>query len=351
MLILGVETSCDETAASIVLDGKSILSSVVVSQIDDHARFGGVVPEIASRRHSEAITRVLTTAVEKAGISLTDVEACGVTRGPGLMGSLLVGIGAAKGIAVALNIPIVGVNHVHGHLFSALLEHPDLTFPFVGLVVSGGHTSLYYVADPLKVELLGKTRDDAAGEAFDKVAKLLGLGYPGGPIIEQRARQIINGSEVFPRALMDGGTLDFSFSGLKTAVLRRVETLFGVCHNRHLAGSFHTLVTKTASVEYSSLIDSLAKGFQDAVIDVLTTKLFLAAQKYGVENVVICGGVACNNALRQNVLAHSQLHGIRSVFPSPDLCTDNAAMIAARAETILRKLGPDDLNFNALSRW
>jgi len=351
MLILGIETSCDETGASVVLDGASVLSNVVVSQIADHAKFGGVVPEIASRKHSEAISLVVAEAAERAGISLADVEACGVTRGPGLIGSLLVGIGTAKGIAMALNIPLVGVNHVHGHLFSAFLEHPDLTCPFVGLVVSGGHTSLYYVANPLKIELIGKTRDDAAGEAFDKVAKLLGLGYPGGPVIERRAAETNGGSEVFPRALMDNRTLDFSFSGLKTAVLRRVEKMFGVCHNRRVAGSFHRLVPKTVSNEITSVIDSLAHGFQEAITDVLTTKLFWAAQRYGAENVVVCGGVASNNVLRQKVRGQAQVQGIRPIFPSPDLCTDNAAMIAARAETVINEFGGDDLGFSALCRW
>ena len=351
MLILGIETSCDETAASVVLDGALVLSSVVVSQIDDHAKFGGVVPEIASRKHSEAISGVVAKALDKAGIKITDVDACAVTRGPGLVGSLLVGIGAAKGIAVALDIPLAGVNHVHGHLFSALLEYPDLAFPFVGLVVSGGHTSLYYVRDDLNVELIGKTRDDAAGEAFDKVAKLLGLGYPGGPIIERRASQANCATEVFPRALMENDSLDFSFSGLKTSVMRRVETLFGVRTNRRVAGSFHSVAPNTVSNDTAAMIDSVAHGFQEAVIDVLSTKLYLAAKKYSVENVVVCGGVACNNALRQKVRAFGRSYGIRPIFPSPDLCTDNAAMIAARAETLIRASGGDDLGFSALSRW
>ncbi len=351
MLILGVETSCDETAASIVRDGKSVLSNVVVSQIKDHAQFGGVVPEIASRKHSEAISLVVKAAVNEAGITFGDLEACAVTRGPGLVGSLLVGISASKAIALALNIPICGVNHVHGHLFSASLEHPDLRFPFVGLVVSGGHTSLYFVKDPLSVELVGKTRDDAAGEAFDKAAKLLGLGYPGGPAIERRARLATGSTEAFPRALMDKNTLDFSFSGLKTAALRRVEKLYGVCQNRNVNGSFHQLVPSTVSPENTALVNSLAHGFQEAIIDVLTTKLFWAAAQYDVDQVVVCGGVACNEALRQKAQELGQAQGIRTIFPSPALCTDNAAMIAARGETILTSVGGDDLGFSAESRW
>jgi N6-L-threonylcarbamoyladenine synthase len=351
LLILGIETSCDETAAAVVRDGASVLSSVVVSQIEDHAQFGGVVPEIASRKHSEAISMVVQAAVNKAGITFGDLEACAVTRGPGLIGSLLVGVSAAKGIALALDIPICGVNHVHGHLFSAFLEHPDLQFPFVGLVVSGGHTSLYYVKDPLRVELVGKTRDDAAGEAFDKVAKLLGLGYPGGPVIERRARLANGHTEPFPRALMDKTTLDFSFSGLKTAVLRRVEKLCGVCQNRNVHGSFHQLIPNTESNESAALVNSLAHGFQEAIIDVLTTKLFWAAERYHVDHVVVCGGVACNDALRQRVQDQGQAQGVRTIFPSPVLCTDNAAMIASRADTLLAALGGDDLGFSAKSRW
>ncbi len=240
---------------------------------------------------------------------------------------------------------------MHGHLFSAFLEHPDLPFPFVGLVVSGGHTSLYYVKDPLSVELVGKTRDDAAGEAFDKVAKLLGLGYPGGPVIERRARLANGHTEAFPRALMDKNTLDFSFSGLKTAVLRRVEKLYGVCQDRNAHGSFHQLVPSMDTNESAALINSLAHGFQEAIIDALTTKLFWAAERYHVDHVVVCGGVACNDALRQRVRDQGKARGIQSIFPSPALCTDNAAMIAARAETLFAALGEDDLGFSAESRW
>ncbi|MCL5122962.1 MAG: tRNA (adenosine(37)-N6)-threonylcarbamoyltransferase complex transferase subunit TsaD, partial [Deltaproteobacteria bacterium] len=212
MIVLGIETSCDETAAAIVENGTKILSNVVVSQIDVHKEFGGVVPELASRKHIEAISIVVTKALKDAGVEFCDVDAIAVTRGPGLVGSLLVGIGAAKGLALALKKPICGVNHLHGHLFSAWLENDRMEFPFVGLVVSGGHTSLFEVSSPLDIEVIGKTRDDAAGEAYDKVSKLLGLGYPGGAIIEKLASEISSNGLNFPRALMEPGNLDFSFS-------------------------------------------------------------------------------------------------------------------------------------------
>jgi N6-L-threonylcarbamoyladenine synthase len=350
MLVLGIETSCDETAAAVVLDGSKILSDIVVSQIDVHKDFGGVVPELASRKHVEAVSIVIQQALDTAGLKPEDIEGIGVTRGPGLIGSLIVGIAAAKGMALALDRPLCGVHHVHGHLFAAFLERADIDFPFVGLVVSGGHTSIYHVKGPHEIDLVGKTRDDAAGEAFDKVAKLLGLGYPGGPVIEREVRGVDPGSVRFPRALMENEELDFSFSGLKTAVLRRVEESFGVSRRTDVPGSFHPIIEE-GTVEVRSQVRSIAAAFQDAVIEVLVVKGFRAAQKYRSEKLIVCGGVAANGALRERMLAEGMRYGIEPVFPSMPLCTDNAAMIAARAETLLTAGLIDDLSFGAKSRW
>jgi N6-L-threonylcarbamoyladenine synthase len=351
MLILGIETSCDETAAAVALDGRKILSDIVVSQIDVHKEFGGVVPELASMKHVEAISIVIEQALDAAGTKPEDIEGIGVTRGPGLIGSLIVGIAAAKGMALALNLPLCGVHHVHGHLFAAFLERSDIDFPFVGLVVSGGHTSIYHVKGPYEIDLVGKTRDDAAGEAFDKVAKLLGLGYPGGPVIEKEAKGVDPGSVRFPRALMNNEELDFSFSGLKTAVLRRVEQSFGVSRRSDMPGSFHPIIEKGRAIEVRSEVRSIAAAFQDAVIDALVVKGFRAAQKYRSGKLIVCGGVAANGALRARMTAEGTREGIEPVFPSMRLCTDNAAMIAARAETLLTAGLTDDFGFSAKSRW
>ena len=350
MLVLGIETSCDETAAAVALDGSKILSDIVVSQIDAHKEFGGVVPELASRKHVEAISIVIEQALDAAGLEPEDIEGIGVTRGPGLIGSLIVGIAAAKGMAIALNRPLCGVHHVHGHLFAAFLERSDIDFPFVGLVVSGGHTSIYHVKGPYEIILAGKTRDDAAGEAFDKVAKLLGLGYPGGPVIEKEVRGVDPGSVRFPRALMDKEELDFSFSGLKTAVLRKVEESFGASRRSDIPGSFHPII-EGWTAEVRGEVRSIAAAFQDAVIEVLVVKGFRAAEKYRSEKLIVCGGVAANGALRARMLAEGKREGIEPVFPSIRLCTDNAAMIAARAEMLLNAGLTDDLGFSAKSRW
>ncbi len=351
MLVLGIETSCDETAAAVVEGGTEVLSDVVVSQIDVHKEYGGVVPELASRMHIEAISMVMEQALNKAGIPAADVDGIAVTRGPGLIGSLLVGISAAKGMSLALDRPLCGVNHLHGHLFAAFLERQDITFPFVGLVVSGGHTSLFHVRGPLDINLIGKTRDDAAGEAFDKVAKLLGLGYPGGQVIEDRARGHEAGTIRFPRALMEKDNLDFSFSGLKTAVLRQSEEMFGVSRRDDITGSFHPVVSPGAGDDTIEGIRAIAAAFQDAVTDVLVAKAFKAAEMYGVDRLIVCGGVAANGALREKAALEGKRRGIESVFPSPRLCTDNAAMIAARGDTLLAAGMADNLDFGALSRW
>lgn len=351
MLVLGIESSCDETAAAVVRDGTRILSDVVVSQVDVHSEYGGVVPEIASRKHIEAISPVIDQALQRAGLSCTDIEGIGVTRGPGLIGSLLVGIGAAKGMALALGVPLCGVNHLHGHIFAVFLERTDIAYPFVSLVVSGGHTSLYYVKGPLDFQVAGRTRDDAAGEAFDKVAKLLGLGYPGGIVIERLARGVYPADLRLPRALMDKDNLDFSFSGLKTAVLRQVEEQFGVKRNTERPGSFHPLLGVDTTGEHEEKIRLIAAAFQEAVVEVLVAKGFRAAEQYGVDSLVVCGGVAANQALRERLLSEGVARGVEAVFPSLKLCTDNAAMIAARAEILLEAGLADDLSFGAKSRW
>jgi N6-L-threonylcarbamoyladenine synthase len=351
MLVLGIESSCDETAAAVVRDGSEALSNVVYSQIDVHKEFGGVVPELASRKHAEVISVVIQQALEKAEIEPRDVQGIGVTRGPGLIGSLLVGISAAKGMALALERPLCGVNHLHGHLFAVFLERRDIHFPFVGMVVSGGHTSLYHVKGPLHIDLIGRTRDDAAGEAFDKVSKLLGLGYPGGAIIERHAMGVNTQGLRLPRALMNGDSLDFSFSGLKTAVLRQVEEMCGVARRTDRPGSFHPLLSMEITDDLRQKVRVIAAAFQDAVVDVLVTKGLRAAEMYNSDKLVVCGGVAANGALREKMFSEGQRLGIEAVFPSMNLCTDNAAMIAARAETLFAAGLVDDLGFDAKSRW
>ncbi|MBI5568907.1 MAG: tRNA (adenosine(37)-N6)-threonylcarbamoyltransferase complex transferase subunit TsaD [Desulfomonile tiedjei] len=351
MLVLAIETSCDETAASVVLDGTRILSDVVVSQMEIHREFGGVVPELASRKHIEAISLVVEEALVRANVTPQRIEAIGVTRGPGLIGCLLVGIATAKGMALALDIPMCGVHHLHAHLFAVLLDRPDVVFPFVGLVVSGGHTSLFHVKSPLDIQLVGKTRDDAAGEAFDKVAKLLGLGYPGGPIIEEVAQGVDPGSVRFPRALMEKNNLDFSFSGLKTAVLKRVEGLFEVKQRNDRSGSFHPLVPPVRLQEARNEIREVAAAFQEAVVETLVVKGLRCAEKYASEKLVVCGGVAANRTLRRRMTEEAARLGIEPVFPPIRLCTDNAAMVAARADALLAAGKTDDLGFGALSRW
>jgi N6-L-threonylcarbamoyladenine synthase len=351
MMILGIETSCDETAAAVVTNGPTILSDVVVSQIDVHREFGGVVPELASRKHVEAISVVIDSALNRAGVSPEQIEGIGVTRGPGLIGSLLVGISAAKGMALALDVPLCGVNHLHGHLFASFIERNDIDIPFVGLVVSGGHTSLYRVQGPLEIRLIGKTRDDAAGEAFDKVAKLLGLGYPGGPVIEEASRGVEPGELRFPRALLDKDGLDFSFSGLKSAVLRQAEETFRIPRRTDLPGSFHPLTTLAESGLDPDAVRVIAAAFQDAVTEVLVVKAFQAAEKFKVKHLIVSGGVAANGQLRDKMKVEGKRKGIEPVFPSVRLCTDNAAMIAARALTLLAAGIRDDLHFGALSRW
>ncbi len=331
MIVLGIESSCDETAAAVVKDGSTILSSVVASQVDFHKRYGGVVPEIASRKHIESIGPVIRESLQRANLSFDAIQGIAVTQGPGLVGSLLIGIAAAKAIAYARHIPLVGVNHLEGHLTAIFLESSDCAFPFIGLVVSGGHTSLYHVKGMGQYSLLGQTRDDAAGEAFDKVAKLLGLGYPGGVVIDRLSRDGNANAIAFPRALIARDSLDFSFSGIKTSVLRYVREREG-----RLDGE---------------LIKDIAASFQEAVIDVLVTKIFQAALQYDAGRVVIAGGVAANTRLREKMKARSVQEKMKLCMPSPALCTDNAAMIAAAGNYYLEKGFTAPLSMNAYSRF
>ena len=312
MLILGIETSCDETAAAVTRDGREVLSNVIASQIDVHQVFGGVVPEIASRQHLTAINGVIETALTSAGVSNKEIDAIAVTKGPGLIGALLIGLATAKAMAYALNKPLVGVHHIRGHICAALIEHPELEPPFLALIVSGGHTSLVDVkrlgGEPGDMIVLGGTRDDAAGEAYDKVARVLGLEYPGGPNLDALAKQGDPEKAFFKRVTLEEGSLDFSFSGLKTGVLNYINS-------RKQAG----LPVGEADI---------AAGFQESVIDVLSKKTRDALEKTGRKSLVVAGGVAANSALRARMRKDTEESGVSLYIPSPLLCTDNAAMIA-----------------------
>jgi N6-L-threonylcarbamoyladenine synthase len=308
MMILGIESSCDETAAAVVVDGRRVRSSVVASQVDVHHRFGGVVPELASRKHIEAILPVVQEALSRAGITREGLEAVAVTQGPGLVGSLLVGYSFAKALAFGLDIPWVGVNHLEGHILSVFLEADPPAFPFCALLASGGHTAIYHVTAYTAMERMGQTRDDAAGEAYDKVAKVLGLGYPGGKVIDDLAHQGDPGRIPFKRPFLDRNGFDFSFSGIKSAVSRMVQNdPDGMAHQ----------------------VADLAAGFQEAVIDVLTHKLMQAARERECAHVVVVGGVAANRRLRERVRQAGAEQGVAVHIPGPALCGDNAAMIAA----------------------
>lgn len=330
MNILGIESSCDETAAALVVDGRKILSSVVASQVKLHGPYGGVVPELASRKHVEAVLPVIQEALDRAGARLSDVDSIAVTQGPGLVGSLLVGIAVAKSLAYARGIPWVGVDHIFAHVAAIFVEH-FIPFPFIALVVSGGHTSLFRVEEHTQMHLLGRTRDDAAGEAFDKVAKILQLGYPGGEKIDRLSREGDPKSIAFPRILLEPDSLDFSFSGLKTAVLNHVK--------------------KQGRTQSPQQIRDLAASFQEAVVDILRAKVFRAAQQESASHVVIVGGVACNSRLRAKFLEEGNSLGIAVHFPSPALCTDNAAMVAAAGYYFARKGKQASLSLNAYSRF
>ena len=306
MNILGIETSCDDTSAA-VYNGDSLLSNVISTQLI-HNQFGGVVPELASRSHIQLVLPVVRQALDDAGVCKEAIDGIAVTRGPGLAGSLLVGLSAAKGLALALNVPLVGINHLEGHLFSNKLAHADLEPPFVSLLVSGGHTQLVHVKAWGDYTVMGRTRDDAAGEAFDKVAKLLGLGYPGGPLIEKLARTGDAKSVRFPRAFLDKDRFDFSFSGLKTAVMQHVRKLDQETIDREL--------------------NNLCASFQVAVTDVLVRKTIAAAQRVHVDTITVAGGVAVNSALQAQMRVEAESRKMRFFAPPPAFCTDNGAMVA-----------------------
>ncbi len=310
MKIIGIETSCDETAVAVVEDGTRILSNVIASQVEIHSRYGGIVPEVASRQHLLAMNPTLEKSLEEAKVSLREVDAIAVTNGPGLAGSLVVGVNLAKSLALASNLPLVPVNHLEGHIYANWLGEDLPEFPLLCLIVSGGHTDLVLMADHGRYEQLGRTRDDAAGEAFDKVARLLGLGYPGGPVIEKVVGGVENPRKL-PRAWLKG-TDDFSFSGLKTACLHMARDL--------------GIVEDEPSPETSQLVAEVAAGFQESVVDVLVTKTCDVAKRCGVKQILLAGGVAANTALRAMMLQRAP---VPVLIPGTILCTDNAAMIAA----------------------
>ncbi len=327
-IILGIETSCDETSAAVVVNGRKILSNVISSQIDLHKKFGGVVPEIASRKHVELVIPVINQALEDADISLEQIDAIGVTYGPGLVGALLVGLSAAKGLAFATGKPLVGVHHIEGHIAANYLENDVLEPPFVCLVVSGGHSHIVYVADYSQFEIMGQTRDDAAGEAFDKIARAMGLGYPGGPVIDAEAVKGNSKAVGFPRVHFSDGSLDFSFSGLKTAVLNYV----------------HGMEQKNTPINTSDVCAS----FQQAVVDVLVSNTMEAAVKKGVKRVALAGGVAANSQLRRDMKSAVEQSGMEMFYPSPILCTDNAAMIGCAAYYEFERGNISSLDLNAV---
>lgn len=316
-LILAIESSCDETAASVVKNGRCVLSNIISSQIAIHTLYGGVVPEIASRKHIEKINQVVEAALKEADVTLDDIDAIGVTYGPGLVGALLVGVAEAKAIAYAKKKPLVGVHHIEGHVSANYIEHPDLEPPFLCEIISGGHTHLVIVKDYGSFEILGRTRDDAAGEAFDKVARAIGLGYPGGPKIDKLAKEGNPHAIDFPRAHMEDAPYDFSFSGVKSAVLNHLNK----CR-----------MTGEPIVEAD-----IAASFQQAVVDVLVDNAIRAAKDYHMDRLALAGGVASNGALRAAMEAACEKEGIRFYRPSPIFCTDNAAMIGVAAYYEYRK--------------
>ena len=328
-LILGIETSCDETAAAVVKNGREVLSNVILSQIDIHEKYGGVVPEIASRNHIYDISGVVDEALNQANVKLDDIDAVAVTYGPGLVGALLVGLSYAKALAFSINKPLIGVNHIEGHIFANFIEHKELEPPLISLVVSGGHTHLVYMENYDNFQILGATKDDAAGEAYDKVARVLGLGYPGGPKLEKLALEGDGFALEFPRAMIHENNLDFSFSGLKSAVINYLNKMNMTNQDIDKA--------------------NVAASFQQAVSDVIVAKAIAACKANSVTKLAFCGGVACNTFLRDNLASATSEGGIEFYVPSRILCTDNAAMIAARG--YFSYLGGDTagLSLNAIA--
>lgn len=310
-ITLGIESSCDETSAAVLLDGRDVLSNVISSQIKVHQVFGGVVPEIASRHHLDNINTVIDNALEEAGVTLKEVDLIGVTYGPGLVGALLIGLATAKAMAFALKKPLVGVHHIQGHICANYIEHKELEPPFLALVVSGGHTNIVDVKDYNHYEVLGRTRDDAAGEAFDKVARVLGLGYPGGPLIDEAAKKGNAHAVEFKRVFLEKDSLDFSFSGIKTGVLNYLNT------------------QKLKGEEVS--VNDTAASFQLSVMEVIVAKAIMAAERMKKDKIVLAGGVAANSLLRKMLKDACDAKGFELCYPSPVLCTDNAAMIGCAA--------------------
>jgi N6-L-threonylcarbamoyladenine synthase len=308
MIVLGIETSCDETGVAVVSDGR-VRSNLLSSQTDLHARFGGVVPELASRQHLVSLNILLTKALDEAGVSFGDIEGVAVTIGPGLIGALIVGVSAAKALASVLDVPLIGVNHLEGHVEAAFLERPDLEPPLLSLIVSGGHTLIAELPEHGRFEILGSTIDDAAGEAFDKIARYIGLGFPGGPAIDALAQEGNPSAYRFPRAMLHDPGYDFSYSGLKTAVIRWIR-------ERQDAGE---------DIDGADL----AASFQEAIVDVQVAKTLRAAEERGIGTIVVAGGVAANSRLRERMKADGDAKGLQIVIPAPALCTDNGAMIAA----------------------
>lgn len=323
---MAIETSCDETSVAIVEDGRKVLSNVILSQINTHKFFGGVVPEIASREHLEAINYVIKQGFEEANLNYEDVDIIAVTKGPGLIGALLVGVSAAKGMSLALNKPLVGVNHMQGHICANYLAHEDLQPPFVSLVVSGGHTYLVHVKDYTEYEVIGRTRDDAAGESFDKISRALGLGYPGGPAIQKAAEKGNPQAIDFPRVMLEKDSYDFSFSGLKTAVLNYLNS------------------QRMANKEI--VVEDVAASFQAAVLDVLVAKSLRLIEEKKLDKFVLSGGVAANKPLRERLEKDLSKMGVKLYYPPMDLCTDNAAMIASAGFFNYKKYGSDELDMD-----
>lgn len=327
-LVLGIESSCDETSAAVVRGGREILSNVISSQVDVHKKFGGVVPEVASRKHVELISPVIQEALDEAGVALKDIDIIGATYGPGLVGALLVGLSTAKALSYAAGKKFVGVNHIEGHICADFLAHRELEPPFVCLVVSGGHTHIVYVRDYGEFEIMGRTRDDAAGEAYDKVARAIGLGYPGGPLIDKLAKSGIKDALSFPRVHLEDGKYDFSFSGLKTSVLNYLNKM-------NMEGKE---INKA----------DVAASFQEAVVDILVEKIIKAAWEKKSDRIAVAGGVASNSRLRERLIEEGDKNRIKIYFPPPILCTDNAAMIASAAyyEYLKGNESPMSLNAN-----
>ena len=327
-VILAIESSCDETAAAIVVNGREVLSNIINSQIDTHKKFGGVVPEVASRMHIEVINEVVEQALKEANMTLEDVDAIGVTYGPGLVGALLVGVQYAKGLAYGSGKPLIAVNHIEGHIAANFIAHKELEPPFICLVVSGGHTFIVYVKEHGEYEVIGETRDDAAGEAFDKVARALGLGYPGGPKIDKLAKEGDSSAIKFPKANLGADSLDFSFSGVKSAVLNYLNK----------ADMKGEEVNKA----------DVAASFQRAVVEVLTDNVLKTCKARNVKRIAIAGGVASNSALRENLINEASTEGIEILFPAPILCTDNAAMIGSAAYfELIKGIESAPMNLNA----